>query len=110
MTPWPRSRPITRKSRAASAAVRALVGSSMMRIVGLQREGLGDLDELLVADAEPAHGLPRVDPAFELPQQIAGHLLHGPVVQQAEGRAFLASEEDVGGGRELPRPGSAPGR
>ena len=67
----------------------------------MQREGLGDFDELLVADAEAAGGLPRVDLAFELFEEAGGGLFHRAVVAEAEPAADLAAEEDVGGGGEL---------
>ena len=69
--------------------------------VGRQRQGLGDFDELLVADAKLADRRAWGHLALELAEQLAGRPLHRPIVEQTEAAQLLASQEDVGGGRQL---------
>ena len=73
----------------------------MMRIVCLQRQGLGDLHELLIADAELAHRLPGMDVTFQLHQELGGSVFHRPVVEQTEEGPFFTAEEDVGRGGKV---------
>ena len=67
--------------------------------VGFQRQGFGDLHQLLIADAQLADQLPGMNVAFELHEQVAGRSFHGAVVEQAEGFSFFATEENVSGRR-----------
>ena len=67
--------------------------------VGFQRQRFGDLDQLLIADAQRAHELLWIDLAFELAQQLGGAGVHGWLIEPAPGGAQLAAEKNVGGGR-----------
>ena len=94
-------RPLSRSRRwVESSSLSAAVGSSRISSLHLLAERLGDLDQLLLADAEVLHRGERV-----LPQADAGHQLDGPVVglvpvhDAARGR--LVAEEDVLGDGEL---------
>ena len=88
---------MTRNSRATSDFGQGAGRLVHDEDVGFQRQRLGDLDQLLIADAQLAHWLPRRDVAFQLNEQFGGGALHRPVVEQAEPSAFLAAQEDVGG-------------
>ena len=50
--------------------------------VGLVEQGLGDLDHLLLADAQSTHGRARVDVEVQTGQQLARTRVHGPPVQE----------------------------
>ena len=67
---------------------------------GLERQRLGDFDQLLIADAQRADRLPgsmwHSSCASSSPAAV-----HGPVVEQAAAAAQLAAEKDIGGRREL---------
>ena len=59
-TPCAFSSAMTRNRMSTSVALSAEVGSSMMRMLRVLRQGLGDLDDLLLADAQFADRRVRV--------------------------------------------------
>ena len=67
----------------------------------VEREGLGDLDELLIADAQFADKLSRLDLAFELLEEGGRSLLHGAIVEETERGTFLTTQENIRGAGEL---------
>ena len=69
--------------------------------VGCERQGLGDLDELLIADAQASDRLRGGRVAFQLFEQPGRRGVHRPVIEQAESAAQLAAQEDIGGDRQL---------
>jgi hypothetical protein len=62
---------------------------------GVEGEGLGDLDDLLVGDGQAAAWLVGVEVDAEAGDQAGGGSVHGPVVDPAEAAAGLAAHEDV---------------
>ena len=70
---------------------------------GVEGQGLGDLDHLLVADPQVADPGPRRDRRAQAVEQPARPGLHRAVVQPAQPAAprLLAAQEDVVGDREL---------
>ncbi len=68
---------------------------------GVERQGLGDLDDLLVGDRQTACGLLRVEVDAQAAHQILGRGVHPPVVDPAEGPPRLAAHEDVLGDRQV---------
>jgi hypothetical protein len=68
---------------------------------GIQRESLGDLDDLLGADAKAADGRRGRDVEFELTQQVRRGSVHGVIVDEAQARARFAAEKDVLGDSEF---------
>ncbi len=68
---------------------------------GVRRQRLGDLDELLVGDREPASEPVRVEPDAELLEQRGGLASHPPAVDAAEALERLHADEDVLGDAEI---------
>src|SRR5262249_11708607 len=64
-----------------------------------QRQRLGNLHQLLIADAKLAYELPGVDVALQLDQQVSGRTLHRSLIKE-EQETLLPTEEDIGRGRE----------
>ena len=69
---------------------------------GLERERLGDFDDLLCADAQPSDGCTRVDVELQVvAAAIAASRLHPSIVDEAERRDGLAAQKDVLGHAEV---------
>jgi len=66
--------------------------------VGLEGEGFGDFDELLVSDTEFGDELTGGDPTFELAEEGGGLPFHATVVDDAPEFDEFATEENIGGG------------
>ena len=84
-------------SRSASLTDRAEVGSSMIRMRASQRQRLGDLDQLLLADAQRAH---RASPGEAVKFSGCQQLGRAPVscrrsIDEDRAADLLAPEEDV---------------
>ena len=83
------------------------VGEGARRLVHdqdrrVERQRLGDLDDLLVADPQVADRRAGSDLAFRAASNSRRRRgFHRPVVEQAEPAAYLAAQEDVGRDREL---------
>ena len=67
--------PMMRNSTSTSGALRAEVGSSRIRMRGVLRDRLGDLDELLLPDAQVLDQRARIDARLQPLQQFAGAAL-----------------------------------
>ncbi len=68
---------------------------------GVEGEGLGDLDDLLVGDGQAARGAVGVEFDAEALHQRGGRVVRGLVVDPAEGTARLAAHVDVLGDRQV---------
>jgi hypothetical protein len=68
---------------------------------GVEGDGLGDLDDLLVGDGESLRHAVRIDRDAELVEQLLGAPAHLDAADQAEPALRLASDEDVLGHREV---------
>ena len=66
---------------------------------GLERQGLGDLDQLLIAHAQRTHQSARVDVTLQFHEQISRGPFHGAVVEKKEA-ALLAAKKDIRRGRK----------
>ena len=65
-----------------------------------QRKGFGDFDQLLIADPQAAGRIAGRNAAFQLGQQLAGGVVHRPLIEQAPAVADFAAEKHIGGGRQ----------
>ena len=68
---------------------------------GLEREGLGDLDQLLLAHAQAGDAGLGVELDAEAGEELSGGGDHGAAVEEEAGAERFAAEEDVGGDAEL---------
>ena len=90
----------------AFQAGRFRLGQGARRLVhhhngGFQRKGLGDLDELLIANAEVAGAFLWRNLAFEKSKQAAAFCLHGGIVDEPQSPTFLPAEKHIRRHREV---------
>ena len=93
--PGSRSVSTTPNSRSTSTAESAAVGSSITITPRIERERLGDLDELLLGDREAAGDPVGVEPDAEPLEDRRGLGVHRTAVDAPAGAEGLAADEDV---------------